>query len=138
MGNQIFIPKLNPLKWVDVGAVANPKYHSKHLENYFFSDRRQPWQQRECHCQVWQTTDIINLQFSSNFAPVVVQLIDGYGNVVSSAVAVNSYPFRNSPGWNAYEVSFSLAGLSTGGYLAKMLLGTGVGAKVLQSNTFFV
>lgn len=138
MASRIYIPKINPLKWVEVGATANPKYHTKHLDTAFFEDRAQPWDQREYRCQVWQTTDIIPQQFASNFAPVLVKLISEEGQVITSAVAVNAYPWRNSAGFSSYEVFISLAGLDTGHYYGEMVLGTGSDTKTLRSNDFYI
>jgi len=123
MGNFIYIPKINPVKFLDANPVANPKYHTKYLDAVFFEDRALPWHQKEGHTQVWQTTDIINLQFSSNFDPIVVQLLDVYDNVLSSFVTVNQIPSRNNPGFFCYGASIALSGLTTGCYRLKLVLG---------------
>ena len=45
-----------------------------HFEKYPFEERLYYWQQRENYRQVWQTTDIIRLQFESNFDPIIVSV----------------------------------------------------------------
>lgn len=121
--NFIYIPKINPVKFLSEALAVNPKYHTRHLEQAFFSDRILPWQQRETFLQRWQTTDIINLQFSSAFDPIVVQLTNTDDVVVASAVMVRKVPSRNNPGFFCYEASLSLAGIATGCYRLRLLLG---------------
>lgn len=137
--NFIYIPELNPVNFFEVGRAVLPKYFTKHLEQFPFPERGYPWQEPADYSYVRQTTDIIPLFFISNFDPIVVQLVDKYGNVVISLPSLIGLPNKFMPGYYAFTVQMSLAGLTTGCYRQRLLLGaSGPNQKVLETGCIYI
>jgi hypothetical protein len=75
--------------------------------------------------QVWQTTDIIKLQFSATFDPIIIELLNEEDFVIRSWVGLNRVPNREFPALYIYEFALSLANLDTGCYRFRRKLGSG-------------
>jgi len=137
--NFIYIPELNPVNFFEVGRAVHPKYFTKHFEQFPFPERGYPWQEPAEYCQVWQTSDIIRFQFISNFDPIIVQLVDEYGNVVIDLPTLIGLPNKFMPGYFAFEAEMALSGLPTGCYKLKLTLGpSGDSQKVLESSCQYI
>jgi len=128
--NYIYTPELNPLIWYDEGRATTPYYQTPHFEQFPHAERGKPWLQGDVWHQVWQTTDIIYLQFSSTFDPIVIDLLNEEGFVVRSWVGLNKLPNREFPNLYVFEFALSLAGLITGCYSFRRTLGSGDGQKI--------
>lgn len=138
MDNQIYIPYINPVKFYEVGATFLEKYHTRHFDDFSFSDRLLPWQSQEGYEQIWQTDDIIRLQFASTFDPIVVSLIDETGNVFITLPALIGLPNKFLPNTWSFSVDMSLAGLITGCYQVKITAGTGLTQKIYLSASQYI
>lgn len=126
MDNQIIFPFLNPVKLVQIGRVSLAKYFTKQFDDFLFKERLHYWQQPEDYTQIWQTTDSINLQFTSTINPINVVLINQYGYPVitlNGIVGLQNSAFPNS---YTYEVKMSLAAVVTGFYTLKVTAGFGL------------
>lgn len=137
MDNFLYIPFINPVIFYDTDRVNLPKYFTNHFEIYPFSERFYEWETRLDHKQLWQTEDIINLQFESTFDPIVVRLMNKSGMVLNFT-ALRRLPNIYIPNTWSYEVSISLAGLVTGWYYLEIEAGTGVDKKILQSGCQYI
>lgn len=138
MDNFLYIPFLNPVKFVKVGRSNLAIYNTKQFDEYLFKERLYPWQQPEDYVQVWQTTDIISLQFESTFDPIIVQLVDKWGNEILSQPALIGLPNKFLPGTFSFEVSMQLAGLTTGCYKMRVLAGSGSEQQVYESGRMYI
>lgn len=136
--NFLYIPELNPVIFYDVARATLPKYFTKHFEDFMFSERLYFWQQRENYSQVWQTTDIINLQFESTFDPIVVKLLDKYGIARITLPALIGLPNAYLPNTFSFQVNMSLAGLETGCYRLTIEAGSSDNKKTLISDKQFI
>lgn len=137
--NFLTIPELNPIVLYETVRENLPKYFTKFLGDFMFSERQYAWQQRSDYTQVWQTTDIINLQFESTFDPIIVKLIDKNGDAVITLPALIGMPNKFQPGTFAFEVKMSLAGLEAGCYFLQVELGSsGPEQKILISNRQYI
>ena len=123
MDNQIIFPFINPVKLVQVVRTNLAKYFTKHFDDYLFAERLHYWQQPEDYTQIWQTTDSINLQFSSTFNPIQVQLINQYGFPVITLSGIVGLPNKAYPSTMTFEVKMSLASVKTGVYYVKVTAG---------------
>lgn len=112
----LFIPYLNPVRFYNEEIEVLDKYQTKHFEDYPFEERILPWQQAEYDQRIWQTTDIINLQFQSDYDPISVSLVDENENPVIELPAIIGLPNKWEPATYSFEVSMSLADLETGCY----------------------
>lgn len=115
MGNNLEIPYINPVKFVRVNPQTNPKYFTKHFDDYLFADRLLPWEQREDYIQIWQTTDNVPLQFESEFDPIIVYLLDQYGNKKITLPALNNMPNKFKPGYYCFEILMALSSITKSG-----------------------
>ena len=139
MDNSISIPELNPIIFYETFRENLPKYFTKFLGDFMFRERQYAWQQRSDYVQVWQTTDIINLQFSSMFDPIIVKLVDENGDVVITLPALIGLPNKFIPNTFSFEVNMSLADLPTGYYCLLLELGSeGPLQKILISDCQFI
>ena len=98
--------------WYDEDRETTAFYQTPHIEQFPHSERGKPWLQGDVYQQPWQTTDIIPLQFSSTFDPIVIYLVNEEGFVIRSWVGLNKLPNRDFPGLYVFEFALSLAGLS--------------------------
>ena len=131
--NFLYIPELTPVIFFEEGKTNIARYNTKHFNDFGFKDRQAFWQQYADWKQVWQTTDIINLQFESTFDPIVVELLDDEGNVIVALPALIGLPNTYYPNMFSFEVNLSLGGLTTGCYQIRITAGTGATQKILLS-----
>lgn len=114
--NFIRIPFVNPVRFYDTDQEALSKYFTKHFDYYRFTERLYTWQPYETYDQIWQTDDIIRLQFESTMDPIIVQLVDENGIAVITLPALIGLPNRFYPNTFSFEVEMSLAGVNDGCY----------------------
>lgn len=132
------IPEICPVIFWEQDKTNLPAYFSKFPEDFKFGDRLYFWQQRSDYKQLWQTTDIITLQFSSSFDPIIVQLLDETGNEVITLPALIGLPNKFIPGTYSFEIMMSLAGVTTGCYRLQITAGSGAGQKILISDCQYI
>lgn len=120
----LYDPELNPIIWYDPTLVNLPAYNTKDFDYYPFDQRGKPWLQAASYSQIWQTTDIINLQFESQFDPITIDLLDQDGNSLIIEPALIGLPNKFLTGTFSFEIMMSLAGLETGCYRLKRTLGS--------------
>lgn len=147
MANTLYIPRLNPIKFYDQLQVANAAYQSKYLDDYPFREQIEPWQERTKYPQKWQTSDTIPLQVESDFSPLQLDVINRYGNVVTSLVADQIIANKYIPGAYVYEWTLSLAAFEEGCYQFRItngnlnelnMLSDVQDVRVLQPNTKYI
>lgn len=127
MDNYLYSPKLNPLIFYREDRAVTNTYQTPNIDLFPHGERGKAWLQGDEYCQVWQTTDIIYLQFSSTFDPIVIELLNESNQVIDSFVGLNVIPNRDFPGLYVYEFAISLSGLTTGCYRFRRKLGSGDG-----------
>ena len=138
MDNYLYIPYINPVKFVAADRANLPIYFTKHFEDYLFSERLYNWQTASDFIQPWQTTDIIYLQFSSTFDPIIVELVDSNGVAVITLPALVGLPNIYYPNTYSFEVSMSLASVTNGCYRLKITAGTGDDQKIYISGWQYI
>jgi len=139
MDNFIYTPELNPVQFYDEDRGTSAVWQTPHFEEFPFADRSKPWLQAGKTRRVWQTTDIINLQFTSSFDPIVVSLVDSRGIAVITLPTLIGLPNRDYPNTFSFEVSMSLASVSASGcYRIKRTLGSGESQVVQFSPWMYV
>lgn len=136
--NYLYIPFINPVRFYDASRANLDKYYTKHFDDWMFSERILDWQSREDYCQCWQVDDIIYLQFESTFDPIIVKVIDRNGVAQITLPALIGLPHKLLPNTWSFEVSLSLASLTTGCYTIQITAGTGGDAKTLVSDCQYV
>lgn len=131
--NRFLIPFVNPIRFYDTSLVASQKYLTKHFDDWQFKQRLYAWQQPEDYVQIWQTNDLINLQFEADFSLIVVELIDNYNRVKIALPALIGLPNADDVTLFSYQVSMRLADLDTGCYKIRITAGSGLYQKTYLS-----
>jgi hypothetical protein len=123
MSNYLYIPLMNPVNFYEVDPVELPQYLSRNFDDYAYRYTVKPWEEPVSYCQKFQKSDIINLQFISNFDPISVSIITEHDQTLTTQAAnpVRQDKFR--PGYFAYQVSFDLDDVPEGVYYFKLLAG---------------
>lgn len=137
--NILYCPLINPVKFYEVGLAFPDKYQTKHFDDFGFKDRLYPWQQPEEEVRIWQTTDIVYIQVTANFSPVVLELVDMDDNPLIQLPANITLANIYVDGAYIYQFSMSLAGLATGCYRFRIIAGPdGEFQKVYRSDKHFI
>lgn len=131
--NFLYIPFINPVKFYEADRANIEAYFTKHFDKFPFDERLYDWQDPVDFVRLWQTTDIVPLQFESTFDPLVLELVDENGDAVITLPALVGLPNQYYPNTFAYEVEMSLATVPTGCYKFKLTAGSGDGQKVYLS-----
>lgn len=126
MSNQLEIPILNSFKYVPVNPAAHPEYNTKFNDDYIFEDTIYDWQEFTHRFQPVRTGDKFPHQFTSNFAPILLQLVDCNGNVFISQNAMQVRANKYNPGFYLYETTIDTTGLPDGLYRALITPGGSV------------
>ena len=130
--NILYDPELNPVIFYNANRGVTDEFQTQHFEDFPFDERGKLWLQLATHSQIWQDTDIINLQFESTFDPIIVSLIDSNNNEIITLPALIGLPNIYYPNTWSFEVSMSLAGVQTGCYRLKRVLGSAGPSQVTQ------
>jgi len=137
--NFIGIPFINPVRFFDVTRSNLPKYFTRQFDDYPFAERLYAWHDPTDYTQLWQTTDIINLQFESTFDPIIVELINSNNVAVITLPALIGLPNKYYPNTFSFEISMSLASISTGCYKLRITAGTsGPTQKIYESSIMYI
>jgi len=136
MSNFLYIPDINPSRFYDVDPLLVPQYLSRHFDDFSFANQIKSWEQPSRYFQKWQTSDIVRYQFTSNFDPILVTLVDKYDIARVSLNATQIRANKYMAGYYVYEVEISLATVPAGCYFVKIDAGTG--AKILISEPISV
>jgi hypothetical protein len=138
MDNILYDPELNPVIFYDDTLTTLNAYHTKHFELFPFEKRGHPWLQKASFGQVWQTSDIIRLQFEGNVDPVIIELVNERGYSEITLPAIVGLPNKFYPGTFSFEVEMSLSGVPAGCYRLKRTMGSGDNQKVQYSGCQYV
>jgi len=122
--NLLYDPELNPVIFYDSDRAVTDAFQTPHFEDFPFDERGQEWLQAGPFKRVWQTTDIIELQFESQFDPIIISLVDVDGVEVITLPALVGLPNLFYANTWAFEVSMSLSSVTTGCYRLKRVLGS--------------
>ena len=123
MGNQLFYSKLNPVSLYEVSPLQQPQYMSRYSDDYRFIDTLRGYQTKTSYCQKWTTKDVIKLQFTTNFSPVQVQLVNCSDIAIITHNAIQKRANKFQTGFFIYEESMSLASADPGYYYLLVTLG---------------
>lgn len=136
--NILYHPELNPVPFYDELRSISDEFQTPHFEDFSFDERGQDWLQTYPFKRIWQTTDIIELQFTSQFDPIIISLQNSNLVDVITLPALIGLPNIDYPGTWIFEVSMSLAGLPEGCYRMKRLLGTAPDQKTEYSDWMYI
>jgi hypothetical protein len=125
MANEIYLPFLNPIRFVELDPVQLPQYLTKHFDDYWFKEQLQPYETVVDFKQRYQTNDTIYLQFEANFAAIQMQVIDCEQNVLLTQSATQVRENKYMAGYYVYELTLSLATFPEGTIYLKLNLGLG-------------
>ena len=137
--NFLYIPLINPVKFFSPDRATTDTYFTPHFDDFPFAERLYDWQEPSQFFQIWQTTDIIPLQFESTFDPIIVELLDRYDEAIITLPALIGLPNRYLPDTHSFEVNMSLATVpATGCYRMRVTAGTGDGQQTFISAWMYI
>jgi hypothetical protein len=136
MSNRIYIPIINPLKFVDDARANVAQYFTKQFDDFLFSEQIYDFQQPADGRQIFSLNDIISLQYSANFSPLQISFVSACDDAVWLTFTASSN-IRNTyePDYYLYEDNFDISALPVGSYYIKFEAGSPV-QKTLRSETF--
>ncbi len=126
MANLIYIPALNPVHFVELDPVVDPRYHSRFFDRSTFRETIEEWEQSVNFCPIFQQSDTIRMQIQSSYSPISLQLKDRYDRVITSVSFAQKQQSLNMPGLFIYEAFLSLAAIEEGHYYLLMQCGNPV------------
>ncbi len=116
MPGQIFISKLNPLKFRRKVA-DNPMYQTKDMDTHLYPESAHPLDATPDFAQPWQTSDTIRLQFLADVFPVTINMMSCSGLVVGTFVCDQIESSMSAySSLRVYEASIPLLSYQTGRY----------------------
>lgn len=126
MASKVIISKTNPVKLVEMNKDFIPQYLTKHFNQYLLAEQLKdmPFVENTKYCQIFQNSDTIKIQVSSDYSPISLNLIDKKGKVVASVVFSNIGLNIYEPAFYTYEAQMSLATIAKGCYFLKLIAGT--------------
>lgn len=136
--NLFFDPELNPVIFYDDDRAVTDQFQTPHFEDFPFDERGQAWLQSHPFSRVWQTTDIIEGQFTAQFSDIIISLLNSDNEEVITLPALIGLPNLDYPGTWIFEYSMSLAGLLPGCYRMKRTLGNGSVQKVHRTDWMYI
>lgn len=126
MANVIYIPKANPLKFVEKDLTNPSKYATKHLDDFRYADQIQPWETKADYLQKFTTADIIRLQLHANYSPIQVTVFDCDGIAKLSFTASSVLRNKYQTDMFVYDVAINLSTLDAGQYEVQIEAGSPV------------
>jgi hypothetical protein len=138
MSNRIYIPFINPLRFVDAARTNQVQYNTKQFDDYLFREQILDFEQNVCWRQPFSPNDIISLQLSANYSPIQVSFVGAkYGNTLSTFSLTSSIRNTYQPDYFLYEQNFNISDLPEGCYYVRIDAGSPV-QKTLLSETFSI
>lgn len=134
--NQLYISYHNSVKFYRYATGQPVKYQTKHYGQYQYRETIHSWETNKKYFQKWQNNDTINIQFLSNFDPIVINIIDKWGNKLASYEGVKKLQDEFQPGRYAYEFSMPLTDVPEGCYYFDLVAASG--ALLMFSEPFHV
>jgi hypothetical protein len=122
--NSIWCAFACPIKFVPNGQILNPRFHTKNIDLFWFSEQITNWINQKNYWNPVQTNDPFPVQFFTNgLAPVTVQVITDNGTAGATTTLTN-IPTNATP-YSLWEGNIDLSGLAEGGYYLLVTAGTG-------------
>lgn len=138
MDNNVYSSLLNPVKLYRVDRSTTSKYQTRHFDDFKFEERRYFWQIYERYKRIWQTTDIVNQQFTSMIDPLIFELLDQYGIPIITLPMLVGMPNKFIPNSHLYEANMSLADLPAGCYYFRLSAGSGDSIEYYESDFYYI
>lgn len=115
---------LNPLNIVEVEPMQIPQYLSRHMDDYFLSNRLTRWQQLG-YFQPYIQNDTLYLQLLNNAGAISVDVIDCNETVVYTFSITQKQQNAYDPNFYIYESDTALNVLQPGKYWLLIKVGSG-------------
>jgi hypothetical protein len=122
---RIYIPYLNPLNLVEVDPAEVPQYESMHIDDYWWKERLNKWQQgTEQYYQPWRSDDVVVLQLQNNAGQLQVQVVNCNLEIQLTFLMQQKQQNTYQPEYFIYESSTALTPLPDGRYFFIVRAGT--------------
>ncbi len=125
MGNKILHSKALPLKIVEMDKSVVPQYLTKHFNDWILSQQIKdyPYLEQKRYFQPFQKSDTIRVQFTSEYSPISMNLIDKKGRIIESIVFGKIGTNIYEAGSFLYEGEMALSAYDEGCYFLEFIFG---------------
>jgi len=130
----IYIPYLNPIRFVEEGKTNLPQYSTKQFDDFLFAQQQYDWEQPTNYCQKFYVNDILKLQFQADVDPLQLSIVNSDDDIVSTFTANPILRSQYNPTLFVYEVAINLSTLAVGCYKIKLEIGSPVTKTLISEN----
>lgn len=123
MDNLLLVPKGNSIKFYKTNPMSLANYLSRRFDDYPYKDTLNVWEDKPCYCQKIMKVDTTNFQFTSNYDPIRIDVVDSFGRSYYNVIATKRLQNKYMPGWFCYECNIIWAGFTSGIYFVKITAG---------------
>src|SRR6478609_7884521 len=118
--NTLIISHLNPIKFVTEGYVLPDIYNVKDMDQFRYQDTVPDFYEQRNYFQPWQSSDIIFMQFLSNYGQLNLKLMSCKGDVIASFAPDYVPTSIEATGMKVYQASIALNSYPEGNYYFKL------------------
>lgn len=116
MANVLYDSYLNPVKFIPLDNVQLPNYVSRFMDDWQFRRTIQPWDQKVCFYQPWGQSDLIKLQYTSNFSSITLRLYNEDGVLLHTQAFTTHQQDELRPTYYIRQIQVSLSSFLPGKY----------------------
>jgi hypothetical protein len=116
MANTLYDSYINPVKFHSLDNIQLSNYVSRFIDDWAFRRTIQPWEQKTCFYQPWVQADTVKIQYTTNFAPIILRMYDRNGLLVHTQSFTTHQQNELDPLFYIRQISVSLAGFDPGKY----------------------
>lgn len=131
----VTVAHLNPVKFVPITTVVDPRYNSRHMDHDWYINQINLWSSKKNYYQKWQTNDTINFQLIANASgPAIITIIDCNGKKIGADLnmTVVTTDALKDP-YILYQISIPLIDIPVGTIYLIATVGTGTATTRLIS-----
>lgn len=126
------IPHACPVRFVPVSPEYDPRYNTKHFDDFWFHEQLRSFEQPAKYYQKWQQNDVIKIQVKSTVGQPEITIYNHEQKIVIAPLLMTLVPTSiiGQP-WNIYEITLSIGTIKLGDpldegyYWFRMLAGVG-------------
>lgn len=130
---------LNPQNYVKVSPQEIPQYNSRWIDNYFWKNRLNQFQlAAKNFYQLWQTNDVISLQWENNAGQITIETKTCQGKTVDSYIMQQKQQNTFDPAFFIYEAHMAQTIPPPGIYFNIAKIGVAPVTDILISEPFYL
>ncbi|MES2620167.1 MAG: hypothetical protein V4615_04875 [Bacteroidota bacterium] len=130
--NTLFTNHLSPIQYHRINPANLPQFMSKHMDRFPFVDTIKEWEQFTRYEQIFYTLDSIRQQFTTNYGPLSLSLVDKDDAVFYGGNFQQKQQNKYEPETFVYEHDLALNVYEPGIYFLKLECGSPVNLTLIS------